>query len=370
MRRIVSGHIEALFDAPHLVIYSGTKELLMERQWTGALPALGELLDVLLHWIHGFLGNQELAAVGHRVVHGGLKFKDPVLINDSVVEQLASLVWLAPLHEPHNIAAIRAIKKYKPDLAQVACFDTAFHHGHAPVSDQYGLPAGLTAQGIKKYGFHGLSYEYIAGALQKRFPSIAKGRTIVAHLGNGASLCAMVNGKSIDSTMGFTTLDGLLMGTRCGSIDPGIILFLQREKGMTLKEVETLLYHESGLLGVSGMSSDVRVLLSSHNPRARRAIDLFAYRIVSKIGELMMQLNGLDTIVFTAGIGEHQPVIRQMVCERLAWLGLSIDQAANAENHPCIHSVHSTMQVLVIPTDEELMIARHTLQALKDPQKH
>ncbi len=365
---MVSGHIQALFEAPHLVIYSGTKELLMEREWTGGRPVLGELVDVLLHWIGGYLGNQELAAVGHRVVHGGPKFKEPVLLSDSMVEQLDSLVSLAPLHEPHNIAAIKAIKKYKPDLPQVACFDTAFHHGHGSVIDQYGLPGELTAQGIKKYGFHGLSYEYIAGVLQEKFPGAAKGRTIVAHLGNGASLCAMQNGKSIDSTMGFTTLDGLLMGTRCGSIDPGVILFLQKERGMSCKEVERLLYHESGLLGVSGISSDVRVLLSSQNPNARQAIDLFVHRIVSKIGELMMQLSGVDTIVFTAGIGEHQPVIRQIVCERLAWLGLSIDQAANEKNHPCVHSAHSRIQVLVIPTDEELMIARHTLQAMKDPQ--
>ncbi|MDB5839208.1 MAG: acetate kinase [Herminiimonas sp.] len=366
IRRLVYGQIEPMLEAPHLLAHSDDGQIIHEFCWDkNAKPRFEELLDDLLRWIIDLPDSAELAAVGHRVVHGGMTFKQPVVVDDGIIEKLDKLVSLAPLHEPHNIAAIKAIRKIRPDLPQIASFDTAFHEGHDPVVDHYGLPDVWAAQGIRKYGFHGLSYEYIASVLSEKFPNVAKRRVIVAHLGNGASLCAMKDGQSIDSTMGFTTLDGLLMGTRCGSIDPGVILHLQKEKGMTITEVERLLYHESGLLGVSGISSDVRNLLSSRDPRAALAIDLFVHRLVGKTGELMMQMKGLDALVFTGGIGEHQPIIRKKVCEHLDWLGLSIDETGNEQNRACIHDKLSKIQVLVIPTNEELMIARHTFHLME-----
>ncbi len=278
---------------------------------------------------------------------------------------LDRLAPLAPLHEPHNIAPMRAIAAARPKLPQVACFDTAFHHAMPIVATRFALPREYEAAGVRRYGFHGLSYEYIAGRLRELAPDLAQGRVIAAHLGNGASLCAMLQGRSVDTTMGFTALDGLMMGTRCGNIDPGVILYLEEESGLTAKQVEDLLYRRSGLLGVSGgIASDMRTLLASADARAKDAIELFVYRIAREIGALTSSLDGLDGVVFTAGIGEHAPPIREMVCARLGWLGVALDPDANARSAAVISTPQSRVVVRVIPTDEEAMIARHTLETI------
>jgi acetate kinase len=304
------------------------------------------------------------AAVGHRVVHGGTVFAGPTRINDAVLAKLELLCPLAPLHQPHNIAAIRAIAQLAPSLPQVACFDTSFHHGQSPVAQRFALPSELHEAGVRRYGFHGLSYEYIASALRERAPAIASGRVVVAHLGAGASLCAMLNGKSVDTTMGFTALDGLPMGTRCGALDPGVILYLLRERGMNPDRIEQMLYQQSGLLGVSGISSDMRELLASKDRRAGEAIELFVYRVSRELGALTATLGGLDGLVFTAGIGEHAPEIRRRVCERSRWLGITLEPDANERGDECISAPASRVSVWVLPTDEERTIVRQTLRVI------
>jgi acetate kinase len=306
----------------------------------------------------------KVLAVGHRVVHGGTLFVAPVEVTDDVLRRLDRLTPLAPLHQPQNLRPIRALMRARPTLPQIACFDTAFHRGREPVTMRFALPREYEAAGIERYGFHGLSYEYIASALPKFAPDLASGRVIVAHLGNGASLCAMRGGKSVDTTMSFTALDGAPMGTRCGSLDPGVVLYLMRERGMSPSAVEDLLYHRSGLLGISGLSGDVRVLLASKDPRAADAIELFTFRIAREIGALAASLGGLDGLVFTAGIGEHAAEIRRQICVRAAWLGVSLDEVANARGDARISSAGSQVAAFVIPTDEEAMIARHTLAAI------
>ncbi len=333
--------------------------------------ALGEpqshedLLARLLGFVQRHLGQDRLVAVGHRVVHGGSRFHAPVRVTDDVLMALEALVPLAPLHQPHNIAPIRAVAARQPALAQVVCFDTAFHRTMPDVATRFALPRALEQEGLRRYGFHGLSYEFIAHRLREIAPAMAAGRAIVAHLGNGASLCAMRDGRSVDTTMSFTALDGLVMGTRCGSIDPGVLLYLQRQRGMSVREVEDLLYHRSGLLGVSGLSSDMRALLASDDPRAEEAIALFTYRIACEAGALASALGGLDGFVFTAGIGEHAPEVRQRVCEQLEWLGVRLDAEANALGRDRISGSGSQIEVRVIPTDEEAMLARHTLETIK-----
>ncbi len=319
----------------------------------------------LIAWAESENGGGALIAVGHRVVHGGREFSGPAPISDALLERLDRLTPLAPLHQPHNLAPIRAIRAARPALPQVACFDTAFHRGRAPVTTRFALPRAYEESGIERYGFHGLSYEYIAGALRAAAPGLAAGRVIVAHLGNGASLCALLDGRSVDTTMSFTALDGVPMGTRSGSIDPGVLLYLMRERGMGAAELEDLLYHRSGLLGVSGLSGDMRVLLESGTQEAADAIELFAYRVAYEIGGLAASLGGLDGLVFTAGIGENAAEIRRRICERSAWLGVALDGAANAAAGPCISTGESRVAVWVIPTDEEEMIARHTLALLQ-----
>ncbi len=296
----------------------------------------------------------------------GSDFAAPVMIDDSVLAALEKLVPLAPLHQPANLAGIRAVRIHHPALPQVACFDTAFHHGHPELADRFALPEAYYREGIRRYGFHGLSYEYIAGRLPDIAPEIADRRVIVAHLGNGASLCALKAGRSIDSTMGFTALDGLPMGTRCGALDAGVVIHLLREKGMAADEVEALLYHDSGLRGLSGISSDVRELLASPEPAAKRALDYFVYQIARHLGALAAVLEGVDAVVFTAGIGEHSAEIRARICARLSWLGLHLDAAANRDGGPRISAPDSPISAWVIPTDEEMMIGRHTL-ALTSP---
>lgn len=308
-------------------------------------------------------------AIGHRVVHGGADYAAAVKIDDEVIAKLEALVPLAPLHQPHNLTAIRAVREAAPALLQVACFDTAFHAGHDAMAQLLALPYEYFERGIRRYGFHGLSYEYIARRLQQVAPDLAAGRVIVAHLGNGASLCAMRAGRSIESTMGLTALDGLPMGTRCGAIDAGAILWLSQQ-GMTTKDIETMLYHDSGLKGLSGVSSDMRVLLASDAPRARLAIDFYAYRAAQEIGKLATTLGGLDALVFTAGIGANSPPVRERICAHLAELfGIDLDAGANGENRQRISRDDSRVPVLVLPTDEEGMIALNTARIMLEQQQ-
>ncbi len=323
-----------------------------------------QALEFLLEWLQPRLDAGQKLVIGHRVVHGGANFGVPVRINPEVIAELKKLEPLAPLHQPHNLAAIEAVARLDSSLPQVACFDTGFHAGHGKPVNQFALPADLYEQGVRRYGFHGLSYEFIATALQAGEPDLATGRVIVAHLGNGASMCALKNGHSVESTMGFSALDGLMMGTRCGSIDAGVILYLLQEQNLNTQQISDLLYKKSGLLGVSGISNDMRVLLESQQPTAVEAIELYVHRIVREAGGLCAVLEGLDGLVFTGGIGEHAAQIRARVCERLGWLGIELEAQANLENRHLISSVNSRVKVCVIPTNEELMIAQHTLEIL------
>jgi acetate kinase len=323
------------------------------------------VLPVLQEWIADHTDHMRVMAVGHRVVHGGEEFAVPVLVNAAILDQLEKLSPLAPLHQPHNLSAIRAVERIAPDLAQVACFDTAFHRTQPSVAQHYALPRDLTASGVKRYGFHGLSYEYIASVLPGIVGNGARGRVVVAHLGNGSSMCAMQDGKSVATTMGFTAVDWLPMGTRSGAIDPGVILYLLTERGMSIAEVTDLLYHRSGLLGVSGISNDMRKLLASRAREAADAVDLFVYRIDRELGSLAAALRGLDVLVFTAGIGEHAAPVRARVCEDAAWLGIRLDPAANLRGGPRLSTADSPVSVWIIPTNEELMIASHTLACIR-----
>jgi len=317
-------------------------------------------------WLREWFAGEPLLAVGHRVVHGGAAYSRPALVDEPVLAALERLVPLAPLHQPHNLAAIRALRATQPKLPQVACFDTAFHRTHPQLADLYALPWAYYEAGVRRYGFHGLSYEYIAAALPHIAPDIAGARVVVAHLGSGASLCALRAGASIDSTMGFSALDGLPMGTRTGGIDPGVLLYLVGERGMTAAALEKLLYKDSGLLGISGVSNDMRVLLESREPRARLAVDFFVYRAAKEIGALAASLGGIDTLVFTAGIGENSPEIRARIAAACAWLGVRLDADANRGGGPRISTPGSAVSAWVVPTNEELMIARHTLALVAD----
>jgi len=360
------GKIEKIGIAPSLVARRADGTVLVERTWAqGAGLTHAELLKELFDWAIDHLEGREVMAIGHRVVHGGMRFAAPRRVDASLLDELDALCPLAPLHQPHNLAAIRAIAALAPGLPQIACFDTAFHHDKPEVAARLALPRALHEQGIRRYGFHGLSYEYIAGQLQAIDEELAGGRVIAAHLGNGASLCAMRGGKSIDTTMGFTALDGLMMGTRCGTLDPGVVLHLQTQLGMSADEVHDLLYRKSGLLGVSGLSSDMRTLTADLSSEAQDAVELFVWRAVREFGALTASLGGIDGVVFTAGIGENHADIRKRICERLGWLGLSIDDDANRANALCISGKDSRVKVLVIPTDEERMIADHTLAVLQ-----
>jgi len=333
---------------------------LTDRRWpAGASHA--DLLGALLDWVDAHLGTENLVAVGHRVVHGGRDFARPVRLTDEAIAAIERLTPLAPLHQPRSLEPIRAMAALRPGLPQVGCFDTAFHHALAPPVSRFAIPRRYEQEGIRRYGFHGLSYEFIAGRLRAISPGLAGKRTVVAHLGSGASLCAMRDGKSVDTTMGFSALDGLVMGTRCGSLDPGIVLHLQQAHGLSPTEVEDLLYRSSGLLGVSGLSSDMRLLLASADPHAAEAVDLFAFSIARHTAVMANSLGGLECLVFTGGIGEHAPDIRALACERLLWLGAELDPLANRDNAGQIGAPASRVDIRVIPTDEEMVIARHTL---------
>ena len=361
---IARGEIEGIGTEPHFIARDDRGAVIGERRWPEASVDHEALLGGLLEWVDAHLGADTLVAVGHRVVHGGRDFTGPVLLDDKVLAALDLLTPLAPLHQPHSLSPVRAIMAVRPGLPQVACFDTSFHHTLPAVATRFALPREYDVEGVRRYGFHGLSYEYIAGTLRRTVPWIASGRVIVAHLGNGASLCALRDGVSIDTTMGFTALDGLMMGTRCGTIDPGVILYMLQQKGLPAAEIETLLYQRSGLLGVSGISSDMRVLLESRTPEAREAVELFVFRIAREAAALAGSLGGLDGFVFTAGIGEHAAPIRAAVCKRLAWLGVALDPAANARHADRISARDAPVEVRVIPTDEEAMIVRHTLETI------
>jgi acetate kinase len=323
-----------------------------------------DALLFLLPWLREQLGGRPLIGLGHRVVHGGPIHDRPERVTPALLDQLERLCPLAPLHQPHNLAPIRAALEKAPGLPQVACFDTAFHRTMPEVVQAFAIPIALSEKGVRRYGFHGLSYEYIASVLPRAAPSLADGRVVVAHLGNGASLCGMRAGRSVATTMGFSALDGLPMGTRCGELDPGVVLYLLQQEGMSPAEVENLLYRQSGMLGLSGVSSDFRELLASPEPRARFAIEVFVHRVARGIGSLAAALGGLDGLVFTAGVGENAAPVRAMVCEASAWLGVELDPAANAAHAGRITTERSRVPVHIIPTDENLMIARHTLVAL------
>ncbi len=367
--RIASGQIEGIGVAPHLFATGQGGSVLVDRQWPdGAGLDHEALFDELAAWLAELSQAGTVSLVGHRVVHGGPDYAAPVVIDDDVLAQLDRLVSLAPLHQPHNLAAIRAMRALAPDIVHVACFDTAFHHAMPELATHFALPRALHEEGIRRYGFHGLSYEYIARRLRALDPALAGGRVIVAHLGNGASMCAMRGGRSCDTTMGFTALDGLMMGTRSGRLDPGVVLHLLRSKGMSEAEVEALLYKQSGLLGVSGISSDMRVLSESTAPEAEEAISLFVWRAAREASALMMSLGGLDGLVFTAGIGEHQANVRARICAALGWAGVVLDEAANAVHAPLISAPDSAVTVRIIPTDEERMIALHSFETVR-PQE-
>jgi acetate kinase len=327
---VVRGQIDGLGTRPRLSVKEATGGVLIEREYT--LAEAGSITDAIKlsgAWLREYFRDQPLRAAGHRVVHGGTEFARPVLIDTKVFAALEELNPLAPLHQPHNLAAIRALNEAQPNIPQVACFDTAFHRGHPPLADLYALPWDYYTAGVRHYGFHGLSYEYIAATLPQVAPEISEGRVIVAHLGSGASLCALRAGKSVDSTMGFSPLDGVPMATRTGALDPGVLLYLLNQRGMTAPELERLLYHESGLLGLSGVGNDMRVLLGSREPRAALAVDFFVYHVAKQIGALAAVLGGVDGLVFTAGIGEHSPLVRARILEACKWLGVRLDAAAN-----------------------------------------
>jgi acetate kinase len=366
LKRRLRGQIEGVGTRPRLVA-NVKGETLVEETWPKAeVSDVPAALDKVITFLRKQIGGSLPAAVGHRVVHGGPDYSEPIVITDEVVRRLERFVPLAPLHQPNNLAPIRVILERQPRMLQVACFDTAFHRGHPEVADRYAVPDPLYDEGVRRYGFHGLSYEYISRRLGEIAPETAKGRVVVAHLGSGASMCALVEGKSVESTMGFTALDGLPMGTRPGQLDAGIVLYLLSEKRMNAKAIERLLYNDCGLKGLSGISNDVRELLPSEEPRAKLALEYFVYRIVLFTGMLTAAMGGIDAFVFTAGIGENAPAIREAVVRRLSWLGLELASQANAKGEQMISRKRSRVACYVIPTDEELMIASHTLQALRE----
>jgi acetate kinase len=359
------GQFEALFGRPRFVAKDSAGRTVAEQSWEEGRPFGHDgALQHLVAFLRTHVQDAHLAGVGHRVVHGGLLYSEPVRVDPKVLEALDRFVSLAPLHQPHNLAAIRAIAERAPDLPQIACFDTAFHRTNPELAQMFALPHELHEAGVRRYGFHGLSYEYIASTLPTVDPRAAAGRTVVLHLGNGASMCALEAGRSVASTMGFTAVDGLPMGTRTGSLDPGVVLYLLDDRGMEARAIEKLLYQQSGLLGVSGVASDMRTLLASDAPRARLAIDLFVYRVGRELGSLAAALGGLDAVVFTAGVGENSSEIRSRIGRAASWLGIELDEAANVAGRPRISTTASRVAAWTIPTNEELMIARHTQRLL------
>ena len=359
-RLAARGQIEGIGTSPRLAVKDAGGAKLADEQLADSVRDGRDAIGALAAWLRSNYGGARVLGVGHRVVHGGPDFDRPTIVTREVLAKLHKLVPLAPLHQPFNLAAIEAVFERLPEVPQVACFDTSFHRGHSPVAELVPLPKELTKAGVERYGFHGISYEYISSVLPQVAPEIAKGRVIVAHLGSGASLCALKDGKSIECTMSFTAVDGLCMGTRPGAIDPGVVLYLFQTLGLSAREVETILYKKSGLLAISGISNDMRDLLSRAEPEARLAVDYFVYHAAKEIGALAAVLRGIDAIVFTAGIGENSPEIRERICEASAWLGIEFDEHANLARATRISKPQSKVSIWVIPTNEELMIARHT----------
>ena len=359
------GGVDAIGQNARLTFYGADGKRLIDRPLADG-TMLESALMAALQWVDGFLPDQSILAAGHRVVHGGDMFDAPVLISRAVMRDLRRLVPLAPSHQPHNLAAVGTLARMHPKLPQVACFDTAFHQSQVALERNYALPWPLSASGVRRYGFHGLSYEYIASVLPDYAgKTLAERRVVVAHLGHGASMCAMRGLRSVATTMGFTALDGLPMGRRCGALDPGVVLYLMRECGLEAAEIEDLLYHKSGLFGISGISDDMRVLLASDKAPAAEAVDMFCYRIGRELGSLAAALGGLDVLVFTGGIGEHAAPVRAKVCRHARWLGVRIDGDANNDGCAKLTAGHGVPAVFVIPTDEDLIIARHTLAAVR-----
>src|SRR5262247_2572310 len=364
LKRLIKGQMSGIGTRPRLKAEATDSAPLIDQSYApDDVADVATALAVAGAWLRQ-TQDLEPVAVGHRVVHGGPQYDRPVLVDKGVLAQLERYVSLAPLHQPNNLAPIRSIRARSPDLPQVACFDTAFHRGHDALADHYAIPERLYAEGVRRYGFHGLSYEYIASRLPQVAPKIAAGRVIVAHLGSGASMCALADGRSVESTMGFTALDGLPMGTRPGQLDPGVVLFLCTERRMSADAVQRLLYNDCGLKGISGISNDVRVLLAHPSQRARLALDYFTHRICMSAGMLAAAMGGLDAFVFTAGIGENSASLRARIVEKLAWLGGQLDPQANAAAVTSIATRDSRIGLYIVPTDEELMIARHTLALL------
>jgi acetate kinase len=364
LERRVRGQMDGIGVRPRLRAADGSGAALVDRELSA--DAIGDLPAAIAEtraWLLTLEGIR-LRAIGHRVVHGGPDYAAPVLLDHAILDHLADYQELAPLHQPNNLAPIRLAMEINPEVPQVACFDTAFHRGHPVQADCYALPRKMYDEGIRRYGFHGLSYEYVAERLRETVPDLAAGRVIVAHLGSGASMCALRDGRSVECTMGFTALDGVPMGTRAGQLDPGVVLYLIMQKGMTAKEVSDLLYKEAGLKGLSGISNDMRDLLASKEPAAAFAIDHFVHRAALEAGMLAAALGGLDGFVFTAGVGENSAPIRARIAERLAWLGAVLDPAANAAGAAIVSAPVSRVRLMVVPTDEELMIARHTLHLI------
>lgn len=363
----LEGRVEGIGSRPRLLIKTADGGLLIDETYReNKIRDLPEALALARDRLVGLLSGRMPVALGHRVAHGGPTYSGPVLVDDAVLTELERFVSLAPLHQPNNLAPIKSLRERAPEIPQVACFDTAFHRGHSPLADRYAIPEPLYTEGVRRYGFHGLSYEYVAARLPDIAPDIAQGRVVIAHLGSGASMCAIRAGRSVESTMGFTALDGLPMGTRSGQIDPGVVLYLLTEKRMKAKAVEHLLYHECGLKGLSGISGDIRDLLASDRAEAKLAVDFFVYRIALFAGALASAMGGIDAFVFTAGIGENAPTVRAAVAQRLEWLGLELDGEANGRGGPRISRQGARVACYVIPTDEELMIARHTIETLRE----
>ncbi|SHO63402.1 acetate kinase [Pseudoxanthobacter soli DSM 19599] len=363
---ILGGAFDGIGSKPRLKVRDHDGATLVERSYeTAEVPDAEAAQHAVSDWLIPHIGDLRIVGVGHRVVHGGPTYSHPVLVDDAVMKTLESFIPLAPLHQLSNLDPIRVLRQRRPDLPQVACFDTAFHRDHPELADRFPLPRELYDEGVRRYGFHGLSYEYVHGALAAVAPGVAAGRVVVAHLGSGASLCAIDGGRSIETTMSFTALDGIPMGTRTGSLDPGVVLHLIEQKGMSAAEVGHMLYYESGLLGLSGISNDARDLRASAAPEAAMALDFFALKVAQAIASLTVSLGRLDGLVFTAGIGENDADMRGQIVGRLGWTGLAVDDAANRAHARNIEAKGSAAPVFVIRTDEELMIARHTLRLLR-----
>lgn len=361
------GQIEGIGVKPNFVAKNLSGEVLERKEWDNSKEINHEfLMKFLIDWLNHNLDGAQVISAGHRVVHGGTEFEKPVLLNEEMIAKLEKLIPLAPLHQPHNLAAIKALKKVFPSLPQVACFDTSFHTSNPAVLRHFFIPRELEEkEGVRRYGFHGLSYEYIAKTLAEMDSQVAHKKVLIAHLGSGSSMCAMDQGKSVSTSMGFTALDGLPMGTRPGNLDAGVVLYLMKEKKLSADEIETLLYKKSGLLGLSGINNDMRILEESQDPRAKETIEALTWKICQMIGNLAATVQGMDALVFTAGIGENSSLLRKLVCDRLGWLGVQIEESANLKKGTLLISKpESRVKVYVIPTNEELMIANHVIECL------